>query len=192
MKIDECRDALADALAHCSIAAQPDTPLGRQGFAVLEMAQAYQKDGVTFFTKGDLVNALAAFWYGTGWLHFGESSGLLICDTSATFCPFTGTSDKLSLQLSEKLREKTLRYNRLLNTARTSVECSGEPATISNDFAGKILVIATLYAKKGAMNLQDGTLEDALACFCYGHGWLDASVTCGYFRIMENHDIFTV
>lgn len=192
MKIADCRDALAAALVHCGSAAHPHTPLDCEALAVLEMAQAYQKDGAAFYTKGDLVNALAASWYGAGWLHFGMASGLMICNSRNAFCPFSGTSDTLPMPLTEKLREKTLRYDRLLNTALSSVECAGEPTTISHDFAGKILFIARLYAVKGAGTRQAGGFEDALACFSYGHGWLDAGVTCGYFRILAYREIFTV
>ena len=192
MKIAECRDELAAALVRTHSAADPHTPLEREAFAVMEMAEAYQKDGAVFYSKGDLVNALAAFWYGTGWLHFGISSGLLICDSQNPFCPFTGPSDILPLPLAEKLKGKTLRYDHLLNTARSSVECASEPKTISNVFAGKVLFITAQYAAQGARNRNAGAYEDALACFSYGHGWLDAGVTSGYFRILSNRDIFTV
>jgi uncharacterized protein len=192
MKIAECRDTLAAALAGTRSAAYPHTPLGREAFAVIEMAEAYQKDGATFYKTGDLVNALAAFWYGTGWLHFGISSGLLICDDRNTFSPFAGPLEKLPLILAEKLGEKTHRYEWLLNTARSSVECAGEPSTVSHDCSGKILFVASVYAVQGARYRQAGTDEDALACFSYGHGWLDAGVTCGYFRITAHRDIFTV
>ncbi|MEI7856666.1 MAG: DUF357 domain-containing protein [Methanomicrobiales archaeon] len=192
MKIAECRDALAVALAHCQSAATLHTVLERQASAVIEMAEAYQKDGAVFYRKGDLVNALAAFWYGAGWLHFGISSGLLICENHPQFCPFAGPSDKLPRQLLEKLIEKTHRYERLLNTARSSVACAGETETISNNFAGTILFITAQYADQGARYHKDRAYEDALACFSYGHGWLDAGVTCGYFRILAHRDIFTV
>ena len=192
MKIVKCRDELAAALVRTRSAAYANTSLEREAFAVIEMALAYQKDGTTFFNKGDLVNALAAFWYGAGWLHFGLSSGLLHCEEQNQFCPFAGPSDKLSLPLAEKLKEKTFRYDRLLNIARSSVECSGEPATIRNNFAGKVLFITALYAAQGARYRETGANEDALACFSYGHGWLDAGVTCGYFRITAHRDIFTV
>ncbi|MDO9326607.1 MAG: DUF357 domain-containing protein [Methanoregula sp.] len=192
MKIAECQDALAVALTHCQNAAGPHTPLEREAFAILEMAGAYQKDGTTFYHKRDLVNALAAFWYGAGWLHFGIASGLLICDSQTQFCPFAGPSGKLPLLLSEKLIEKTGRYERLLNTARSSVECAGETETICNNFAGNVLFITAQYADQGSRYNKTAAYEDALACFSYGHGWLDAGVTCGYFRILANRDIFTV
>jgi hypothetical protein len=192
MKITKCRDELAALLVRIRSSAHPYTTLEREAFAVIEMAEAYLKDGVTFYNKGDLVNALAAFWYGTGWLHFGLSSGLLHCDGKNPFCPFAGPSDKLPLPLADKLLEKTLRYDRLLDTARSSVECAGEPATISNTFAVTILFITAQYLSQGASYRKGGAYEDALACFSYGHGWLDAGVTCGYFRIMAHRDLFTV
>ncbi len=192
MKIAECRDALAEVLACTRSAAPPNTPIGQEASAVMEMAQAYQKDGGTFYGKGDLVNALAAFFYGAGWLHFGISAGFIICDSQKPFCPFAGPWERLPLALSEKLGEKTHRYERLLNTARSSVECAGESETISNTFAGTILCITRVYAAQGARYREAGSCEDALACFSYGHGWLDAGVTCGYFHILAHRDIFTV
>jgi hypothetical protein len=192
MMIVDCRDTLAEVLDHSRSAALPSTPLERDASAVMEMAEAYLKDGTTFYTKGDLVNALAAFFYGAGWLHFGIASGLIICKSKKPFCPFTGPSERLPRSLSEKLKEKTHRYEQLLDTARSSVECAGEQETISNDFSGTILYITSLYAAQGARYHGAGAHEDALACFSYGHGWLDAGVTCGYFRIMAHRDIFTV
>ena len=192
MKIVKCQNELAAALLRTRSAAHPNTPLEREAFAIIEMAMAYQKDGTVFYNKGDLVDALAAFWYGTGWLHFGISSGLLHCECKNPFCPFAGSLEKLSLSLAEKLQEKTIRYERLLDTARSSVECAGEPAIISNIFAGTVLFIIAQYAYQGVSYRKAGAYEDALACFSYGHGWLDAGVTCGYFRILAHRDIFTV
>jgi hypothetical protein len=192
MMIVECRDALDAVFARTGCFANSGTPLKGDASAIIEMAEAYRKDGTTFYNKGDLVNALAAFFYGAGWLHFGISSGLLTCRGNNPFCPFSGPSEKLPLPQEEKLREKTRRYEILLNTARSSVECAAERGTISNEFAGKILFIAHIYAELGTRHRQHGTYEDALASFSYGHGWLDAAVTCGYFRILANREIFTV
>jgi len=192
MMIAECRDTLAEDLALTRCAANPHTPLEREAAAVMEMAEAYQKDGSTFYNKEDLVNALAAFCYGAGWLHFGIASGLIICNSKKPFCPFSGPWEKLPLSFSEKLQEKTHRYEKLLDTARSSVECAGERETISNDFSGTVLYIISLYAAQGARYHGTGAHEDALASFSYGHGWLDAGVTCGYFRILAHREIFTV
>jgi hypothetical protein len=192
MKIVECRDALDAVFARTDSSANSGTPLEGEASSIIEMAGAYRKDGATFYNKGDLVNALAAFFYGAGWLHFGIASGLLTCRGNNQFCPFSGSSDKLPLPLEEKLREKTRRYEILLNTARSSVECAAERGTISNEFAGKMLFIAQIYAAQGAGYRENGAYEDALAGFSYGHGWLDAGVTCGYFRILAHRDIFPV
>jgi hypothetical protein len=192
MKIEECRDGLGAALAKTRKTAYNRTPLAREASAIAEMAEAYQKDGAVFFNKGDLVNALAACWYGSGWLHFGQSSGFLVSGSENRFCPFAGSSETLPSFLTEKLREKTYRYERLLSTARLSVECAAESATISNDFSRDVLFIVSRYAAQGLTYRETGKYEDALSCFSYGHGWLDAGVTCGFFRILDHREIFTV
>jgi hypothetical protein len=92
----------------------------------------------------------------------------------------------------QKLEEKASRYAHLLDIARTSVRCAPDPATTSYDFSRRVLCIAGVYAKRGDFLAKTGNLEEALASFSYGHGWLDAGVTCGFFRIMEQRDLFTV
>jgi hypothetical protein len=37
-----------------------------------------------------------------------------------------------------------------------------------------------------------GRQEEALACFSYGHGWLDCGVETGLFSICANREMFTV
>ena len=155
------------------------------------MARAYESDGRTFFVSDDLVNALACAWYGSGWLHFGITYGLLEMSMPAG-CPFLSPCESLPPSFAQNLEEKTRRYQRLLDTARASVECTGETATANYGFSEKVLFIAALYAAQGAGYLMDGTYEDALACFSYGHGWLDAGVTSGLFIITGHHDLFTV
>jgi hypothetical protein len=49
-----------------------------------------------------------------------------------------------------------------------------------------------VYAEKGRREKKRGREEDALAAFSYGHGWLDAAVTTGLFRIRAHHKLFTV
>ena len=57
------------------------------------MARAYADDGSVFFQEGDLVNALAAYYYGSGWLHFGLAYGLFtLPDRKPAACPFAGPS----------------------------------------------------------------------------------------------------
>ena len=192
MKIAECQEGLGAALECTRIAAAEGTPLWREAFAVAEMARAYREDGCTFYKAGDPVNALAAAWYGAGWLHFGIASGLLVSYRDRPFCPFAGSGEKLQLPLAGLCEEKTRRYERLLDTARASVACTGEAATISCGFSEKVLFIAGLYAARGRDYRNAGAQEDALSCFSYGHGWLDAGVTCGYFHITAHRELFTV
>jgi hypothetical protein len=118
--------------------------------------------------------------------------GLLETTGQPAGCPFLSPCESLPPSFAEKLAEKTRRYQRLLDTARASVKCAGEPATAVCQFSENVLFTATLYAAQGTRYLSAGTYEDALACFSYGHGWLDAGVTAGLFVITGNHDLFTV
>jgi uncharacterized protein len=191
MKIEECQVFLSAALSGTVIANPKTSPLGRSAESVLVMARAYESDGRTFFVTGDPVNALASFWYGFGWLHFGISCGLMTSPETAG-CPFRDTCESLRPEQRPQLTEKTARYERLLDTARSSVECAPEPATGAYDFAERVLLIASVYAIHGTVMRKTGRDEDALAAFSYGHGWLDAGVTTGLFRITAHHEIFTV
>jgi hypothetical protein len=191
MKTDDCLGLLATLLGAATITAPEKTPLYQSAEAVLVMARAYESDGRTFFKSGDRLNALACAWYGSGWLHFGITYGLLEMSLPVG-CPFLNPCESLPPSFAKNLEEKTRRYQRLLDTARASVGCTGELATASNGFSKKVLFIAALYAAQGARYLGGETYEDALACFSYGHGWLDAGVTSGLFLINDHHDLFTV
>jgi hypothetical protein len=191
MKTEKCLDHLSTLLGTAIIRAPRKTSLCQSAEAVLIMARAYESDGRTFLLSGDPLNALASALYGSGWLHFGVTYGLLELSLPA-LCPFMSPCESLLPSFAERLEEKTRRYQKLLDTALASVECAGEPATASHGFSEKVLFITTLYAAQGAGYLRDGTYEDALACFSYGHGWLDAGVTVGLFVITDHHDLFTV
>ncbi|MFA5346642.1 MAG: DUF357 domain-containing protein [Methanoregula sp.] len=191
MKIAECQYLLTATLSTTRIPAPQDTTTGQIAASVLEMACAYESDGIQFLASGDPVNALAGFYYGFGWLHFGLSSGLLIVKGTAA-CPFAGQPEILPPLCRAKLEEKSYRYAHLLETASSSVTCAPDPATRSHGFAGQILFIAMVYARQGNQLLKSGTHEKALACFSYGHGWLDAGVAAGLFRITSNRDIFCI
>jgi hypothetical protein len=191
MKTEKCLDLLATLLDTAAITVPEKSLLFHNAETVLVMARAYESDGRTFLGSGDPVNALASAWYGSGWLHFGITYGLIEMSLPVG-CPFLSPCESLPSSFAQKLEEKTLRYQRLLDTARASVECAGSPATTNYRFSEKILFIAARYAAQGACYLRDGTYEDALACFSYGHGWLDAGVTSGLFVITDNRDLFTV
>lgn len=191
MKTIDCQALLTGTLSRTRIPIPVDTPFHVTAALILEMARAYERDGITFLASGDPVNALAGFYYGFGWLHVGLASGLLAgMDTAA--CPFTGQSEKLPPEFRAKLEEKSHRYDRLLDTARNSVECAPDPATANHEFAMRVLFTAGIYNNQGRHLLQSGAYEGALACFSYGHGWLDGGVAAGLFRVTAHRDIFCV
>jgi hypothetical protein len=107
-------------------------------------------------------------------------------------CPFLGPSERLPAPVLAKLNEKTIRYERLLDTARRSVTCAPDPSTPPYRIAARTLQIAETYAGRGRWLLDEKREEDALACFSYGHGWLDAGVRAGLFTIVAERDLFTV
>lgn len=191
MNIMECQIRLSCAVSETHVSAPEDTHYHRIAESLLEMVRAYESDGIVFFNSGDPVNALASYSYGFGWLHFGVSSGL-VSITRPCICPFTGIHEMLQPPFRAKLEEKASRYERLLDRARTSVSCAPDPGTTSYDFAQRVLCIAGVYAMFGVYLKKSGKLEEALAHFSYGHGWLDAGVTAGFFRIMAERDLFTV
>jgi len=191
MKISECQSLLTSTLSLTHIPAPQNTLSGQIAVSVRVMACAYESDGIIFFESGDHVNALACFYYGFGWLHFGLASGLLIV-SGADVCPFTGPPGILPPQFRKKLEEKSFRYDRLLDMARSSVECAPDPATGSHDFAGRILSVAEIYSRRGGQLLKSGAHEEALSFFSYGHGWLDAGVAAGLFRVTSNRDLFCI
>lgn len=191
MMIADCQDLLIRTLSATQISAPEATHFNSIAAQILEMARAYESDGTRFLQHDDPVNALASYYYGFGWLHFGVSSGLLK-NSCPVACPFFGAAEVLHIRHRKKLDEKTARYARLLDTARTSVKCSVDTATRSYEFAGRILCISSAYARRGADLMNSGDREGALASFSYGHGWLDAAVTAGFFCILAERDLFTV
>ena len=99
MKTEKCLDLLATLLGTAAIKAPEKTPLYRSADAVLVMARAYESDGRTFLISGDPINALASAWYGSGWLHFGITYGLLEIGLPAG-CPFLSPCASLSSSIA--------------------------------------------------------------------------------------------
>jgi uncharacterized protein len=193
MNLVACGTLLSTRIG-CTVIASPEkTPLAIAAGTVLGMARAYSVDGGTFCAAGDYVNALAAYWYGFGWLHFGSAYGLFATPSvGMNCCPFQGSCERLPSTFTPKLIEKTARYAHLLDTARASIVPAPDPATSAHDFSCRILVIVGCYALQGRQFQKAGVFEDALTCFSYGHGWLDAAVRSGLFRITRERSLFTV
>jgi hypothetical protein len=193
MLIAACGDLLSRDLDAVTVTPPEDTPLGALAGTVRDMARAYADDGATFSAGGDLVNALAAYYYGSGWLHFGLAYGLLsIPGKKPWVCPFAGPTETLPPALVAQLDEKTRRYARLLDTACASVVLAPEPETAGGIFARRVIAIGTCYARGGHHSIAAGAEEEALARFSYGHGWLDAGVRAGLLALTGNREIFTI
>ncbi|QLG27520.1 DUF357 domain-containing protein [Halorarum halophilum] len=69
-------EMLADALAAAEVCVPAGTPLHDAAVECREMAVSYLEDGRHFREADDLVNALAAYSYGYGWLDCGVRLGL--------------------------------------------------------------------------------------------------------------------
>jgi hypothetical protein len=156
----------------------------------LGMVTAYLSDGDRFLSSGDSVNALAAYCYAFGWLHCGAACGLI--SLIHTACPFTGPIGPLPVHVQGQLGEKTHRYFRLLTTASGSVRPAAEAGTAFSRTADRVSMVTAVYKGQGERFLAEGVFTDALACFSYGHGWLDAGVRAGLFSILSDRHLFTV
>jgi hypothetical protein len=190
MKVADCGRFLSGQMGSARITAPERTPLCSTAEDILGMAAAYLHDGTTFLSSGDSVNALASFCYAYGWLHFGSTAGYF--EVPAVNCPFTAPFEQAPAHLRGKLEEKCARYARLLDSARFAVVPSPEQGTMMHAAADRVLAITAVYALQGRQFGLQGHTEDALACFSYGHGWLDAGVRAGIFTIVSDRELFTV
>ncbi|MFC7154693.1 DUF357 domain-containing protein [Halomarina halobia] len=75
-KTDRYERLLAEALDAATVAVPEGSPLADAAAEYREMARSYLDDGRHFRERGDLVNALASFSYGHGWLDAGARVGL--------------------------------------------------------------------------------------------------------------------
>jgi hypothetical protein len=191
MLIAECGHLLSRELEATRLVLPAGTPLAELAATTYGMARAYADDGGTFFSRGDPVNALAAYYYGFGWLHFGIGYGLL-AGPKKPACPFEGQHETLPPVHMARLDEKVRRYARLLDTACASVVPAPELETLAGVFGGRVIAIGTGYARGGHSSLAAGEREAALARFSYGHGWVDAGARAGLLALTGNREIFTV
>jgi hypothetical protein len=193
MLIAECGKRLSGDLDATVIVPPEGTPLAALAGIVKGMARAYADDGAMFFSCDDQVNALAAFFYGYSWLHFGLVYGLLSSPKKGQItCPFVKPVEILLPASADQLDEKTRRYAHLLDIACASVIPAPEPETTAGIFARRIILIGNCYARGGMGSLTKGAEEEALARFSYGHGWLDAGVRIGLLALTGNREIFTI
>lgn len=188
MTLDEQGALFLEALRRIRIAVPEKTLLFRAAEEVVEMAAAYQSDGMAFLAD-DPVNALAAFAYGLGWLDAGSRLGLL---EPYVAHPPEATDVCMPDRLAAHLDEKTRRYRRMLKSALSAVEAGSDEASPLFSGAEEFCSTARSWYADGVECLDAGDLAGALARFSYGYAWLDAGIRAGLFRITGERDLFAV
>ncbi len=91
--------------------------------------------------------------------------------------------------MAAELEEKVHRYRGLLERALVHVEIksSGHLQKVAEDY----LTMARSYYEDGVHFHEKNDPVNALACFSYGHAWLDAGVRLEVFKIGDK-TLFTV
>jgi len=158
---------------------------------ILTMAYAYHSDGSGFLSEGDDVNAIASYAYGRGWLDAGVRIGV-IAGGEETEAPMERITEPVPEMLSDHLREKSLRYRQMLNDALETLAYAPAEGSLLSDCADAVYSTARSQAEKGSRCLSEMDCVNALVCFSYGHGWLDAGVRVGLFRVTGRRDLFTI
>jgi hypothetical protein len=190
MEINIFHEELSGILEYRDIMATPESLLALAGKEILGMANCYLADGSCFITRDDPVNALASFAYATGWLDTGSYIGII---NSTLLCKnLLSESASIPGRFRDQLIEKARRYNRLLDSAITYSVPGAEPGIHWYEGGERVITIATAYSTGGRMFFRMERYEDALACFSYGHGWLDAALRAGLIRITGNRDLFAI
>ncbi len=190
MEISTFHKDLSAILEQSDILAPRGSLLALAGGDILGMAQCYLADGGCFMGNGDPVNALASFAYAAGWLDTGHYIGIFASGTLCRNLLSEGTP--VPSHYHHQLIEKACRYERLLDSAITSSKPGSETGIHWYDGGERVIAVATAYLIGGKMFLKVQRNEDALACFSYGHGWLDAALRAGLIRITGNRDLFAI
>jgi len=189
MLVSDYGKALGRALHGVTLSPPEGTALHKVAREAREMAAAYLADGETFLAAGDLMNGLAAFAYGSGWLDAASTLGLFTPEALLGFPPFPEEAGLLAVG---RVREKRERYRRMLSGAVEAIECAPDPGTPLFAAATLVLGRAEDLLGEGDRHAAEGRDGDALACYSHGHGWLDAGVRAGLFRILHSRELFTV
>jgi len=190
MELNTFHKDLSEILEQSDLLAPRGSLLALAGSEILGMAQCYLADGGRFVSGEDPVNALASFAYAAGWLDTGHYIGIFISGPLCRNLLSEGTS--IPCHYHHQLIEKACRYERLLDGAITSSKPGSETGIHWYEGGERVIAVATAYLIGGKMFLEVERYEDALACFSYGHGWLDAALRVGLIRIIGNRDLFAI
>ena len=177
------------AALKATVAGQAGTALGLTAVEILGMVTCYADDGMVFFNRGDLVNAVASCAYGYGWLDAGCMLGFVNGTMSGSPENVTG---EMPEPLREHLDEKTHRYKRMLTEALSSVVILPDTETPMYQAAAKIQNTANDEFNRAKVILSDGDEVGALTHFSYGYGVLDCGVRSGLFGITGDRHPFTI
>ncbi len=89
------------------------------------------------------------------------------------------------------LEEKVKRYENLLRKALSAFEVAPQEKSHLRKVADDFSNMAHAYYDDGRYFLEQGDMVNALACFSYGHAWLDAGVKLGVFKASDEN-LFTI
>ncbi|VVB88062.1 Uncharacterised protein [uncultured archaeon] len=89
------------------------------------------------------------------------------------------------------LDEKVNRYENLLRKALEAFEVAPQDNSHLRRVADDFSTMAQAYYDDGRFFLEQGDPVNALACFSYGHAWLDAGVKLGVFKVSDDK-LFTI
>jgi hypothetical protein len=89
------------------------------------------------------------------------------------------------------LDEKVKRYENLLSRALLAFEVSPNEMSHLRKVADDFSRMAQAYYDDGCFFLEEGDKVNALACYSYGHAWLDAGVKLGVFKVSDEN-LFTI
>jgi hypothetical protein len=87
--------------------------------------------------------------------------------------------------LAADLKEKTVRYRRLLSEALDDAKKTPGLDPLLERVADDFYNMATSYYSAGVHFLENEDPVNALVCFSYGHAWLDAGVRLGVFAVTK-------
>ena len=79
-----------------------------------------------------------------------------------------------------QIADKVALYETMLRIALEHVDI-----VVNKKCATDVLTMARSYYEDGVYFLTSGDLVNALVCFSYGHGWLDAGVRVGALKAQQ-------
>ncbi|MDI9632913.1 MAG: DUF357 domain-containing protein [Methanolinea sp.] len=190
MTIAAWREAVARRLDGAAVHPPRGTVYHALAGEMEAMARSYLADGDFFLSRGDHVNALAAFSYALGWLDTAVSLGLLSPGDHS--CGWLFAPVAVPGEERDRLVEKAGRYGKMLRAALGCTVPAPEEGTRVRASCDRIFCACTVLLEFGDTFASRGMAGNALGAYSYGHGWLDAGVRAGLFRITGNRVLFAV